>query len=370
MKEHPGFGLFRYLADVVLSLAAAMLPRRILECVAKRIIRRDIYPPCSHILLYKSGRSALAAVFESLAKTHPDTVVLVPDYICNVIHRAAADRKLRLVNYRTDKQFHADIDDIEQKIKTESVSALLLASVFGCQNRTAGVIERVRTVDPRLLLIIDDCQNLVLKEPFYPDERTVVVFSFNMKHVPGVMGGGLCMTANPLNMPPPQRDFFKDLALEVHVLFALLRQVWNVLQRYGRTLFIRTGLFAFPELEFSDCRRLLYDTRIQRISRISLARGVFGLSVLDKIEVQRRENYDRLRKLLEGTEWGIIVGTEHADISPFVAIEGLPFCLFGRLPLKGAYARDERQSETLRPGILSYRNDGFCPVEFKIDSTE
>jgi hypothetical protein len=319
-------------------------------------------------LFYKSGRSAVAAVFESLARNHPGAAVLVPDYICNVIYRAAAGHNIRLLSYRTDKYFHADLEDIEQKMRADRVVALLLASVFGCQNRGADVIERIRAADRRLLLIVDDCQNLVREMPFHPDERTVVVFSFNRKHVPGTMGGGLCMAANLLNLQAPQRVFFKDLALEVVVLLALFRQVWNALRRYGRALFGRVGSFALPELEFSDGRRLLYDTGIQRISRISLVRGIFGLRALATIATQRRENFGRLRKFLEDNEWGTVVGTENAGISPLVAIEGLHSGLIGRLPLKGPYARDEKQSETLRPGILSYRNDGFCPVEFAIDS--
>jgi len=362
-KEHPGLSIFRYLAGVALSLGMAALPRRILESAATRLLRATFFPTCAHVRFYKSGRSALAAVFAGVAERQRGGAVLVPDYLCNVVHRAAAACDLRLSAYRTDDRFHADLDDIETKLRSDGVAALVLASLFGCQNRSAEVIERIRAVDRELILIVDDCQNLLSQVPFEPDDRTVVVFSFNGKHVPGVMGGGVASSADPLGLRPPRRDMAAGLALESLVLLALFRQVRDALGRSALALCGRARSFDAPEPEFSDCRRRLYDTRVQRIARLSLARGILGLKALHGLETRRRRNFARLREALGRGDWGRLVPTENVEVSPLVAIEGLHPGLVGRLPLKGTYARDDDPTASLRPGLLVFRNDGFCPFE-------
>jgi hypothetical protein len=313
--------------------------------------------------LFKSGRSAVAAVFRAMARRHPGAAVLVPDYICNVIHRAAVPYDVRLVTYRTDARFQVDLDDLEAKIRAESAKGVLLASLFGSQNRNPEVIERIRAADRRLILIVDDCQNLVSGTPFEPDDRTVVVFSFNMKHVPGVMGGGVASSADPLGLQQPGRDVASDLALEWLVLLALLRQVRDVLVRSGLALCGRAGSFAAPELEFSDCGRRLYNTGLQRIARLSLVRGILGLKTLGRLETLRRENFARLRAALGRGNWGRVVPTENVEVSPLVAVEGLHPGLVGRLPLKGPYARDDDPAASLWPDLLVIGNDGFCPFD-------
>jgi hypothetical protein len=313
--------------------------------------------------LFKSGRSAVAAVFRAMARRHPGAAVLVPDYICNVIHRAAVPYDVRLVTYRTDARFQVDLDDLEAKIRAESAKGVLLASLFGSQGRSRSVIDRIRVIDRELVLIVDDCLNLVTGMPFDPDDRTVVVFSFNMKHVPGVMGGGVCSKADPLEIEPPARDFRSDFLQEMHVLLALLLQVRDALTRAVLGLAGRPRWFGPPEIGFSDCARRLYDTQVQRIARLSLIRGIVGLAGLGRREARRRENFARFRDAIEGNQWGRVVATENAAASPMVAVEGLHPGLRSRLHLKGSYALDHDPGTSLRPGIVLFFNDGLYPID-------
>lgn len=355
--------VFRYLAGVAASLAMAALPRRLLERTLSSRLRDDFYPTCSHVVFYKSGRSALAAVFERLVAERRGGVVLIPDYICNVVHRAAAGCELRLVAYRTDAAFHVDLDDLREKFCSEKAAALLLASLFGCQNRSRQLIERIRSFAPETLLIIDDCQNLVVEAPFCPDHQTVVVFSFNEKHIPGVMGGGVCSAANSLGLSEPTRRVAADLALEAMVMLSLLRQGKDMLLRSAAALFGLRRRFPAPKCEHSPCQRLLYDTRVSRIARLSLARAIVGLKSLHVLASRRRENYARLRDAIHRGRWGRLVATENAEFSPLVAIEGLDAGLIGDLPLNGPYACDDDPAASLRPEVVVFRNDGACPIE-------
>ncbi|MBN2108829.1 MAG: glycosyltransferase [Deltaproteobacteria bacterium] len=353
------FGILRYLLGAFFAIAAAVLPRKALEQKLQQRMRDAFYPSCAFFLFFKSGRAALAAVFEGVAREQPGAVVLVPDYICNVVDCAAAGCDMRLVRYRTDAHFHADLDDIEQKLKAHRAAALVLASLFGCQNRTSAVLDRIRARDRRLLLIIDDCQNLVTGMPFYPDDRTVIVFSFNMKHVPGSMGGGVCATGHQIRVLRPERHFLHDALLEVWVFGRLMRQVQRTLRQFISLLFRRAVLYNGPELEFSDCRGVLYDPRMQRIARLSVVRALQGLGLLKTLEAQRRKKFMRLSALLEEKNWGNPVCTENVQVSPLVAIDGLYQGLIGRLPLKGPYAKHEDPSSSFRPALLVCCNDGF-----------
>jgi hypothetical protein len=178
--------------DLVLTFFYAMLPRRHLQQIVRHVLLKRFFPHFDDLLLCKSGRTALSAIFEALARERPGSQVLVPDYICNVVPRAVSRAGLEPLAYRTSQHFEPDLDDFLEKLASPRVGGVLLASLFGAQNTSPEILQRVRAVRADILIVLDECQNLILNNPTRPDSRAVAVFSFNCKTIAGAMGGGVC----------------------------------------------------------------------------------------------------------------------------------------------------------------------------------
>lgn len=355
-------GFVRYLVQLALSVCLMACPRRLLERAARDRLLRQFYPHCSHVQFYKSGRSALAAIFRHVAAENPGATVLLPDYICNVVYRAAAQDNLRRESYRIGGGFRVDVTDLEEKLRRNKVACVLVASLLGNRNHDDVLFKRIRRVAPQVLIVADECQNLVLDSPLVPDDRTVIVFSFNRKTIPGMMGGGLCDAGLALGIPEPGRIVWRDVALEVRVLLGLGKEACRRMAYALRATLRRPSAFVHPRLEHSSCRTILYDTEVQRIARMSLVRGLIGMASAERLERQRRAEYYRLRQYLERSELARLLVVERADGAGLVAVASPDPRLFGLLPLKGPYALDEDASRSLRPEAFAVINDGTLPL--------
>jgi len=274
-----------------------------------------------------------------------------------VVPRAVSSAGLETVSYRTTDGFEADLQDVRQKLGEPSIAGIVLASLFGSQNTSQTMVDFVRRVRGDILLVLDDCQNLILNRAIIPDARTVVVFSFNMKTIAGAMGGGVCLKGLDLQSPEVRR--LRDLRLECAVAMVFIRQVFLRLGRSIRRLFGR-GAYGPPTLEYSYATgRIQYDMVPQRIAKLSLVRAIIRMRAAAQTESMRKQNFEHLRAFLQRTGTGELVPTVRPAFAPFVPVRVAKPELLTRAPWKGPYALEGFPHRTLRPGLLCFRNDGL-----------
>lgn len=347
------------LLGLATSLGLWLLPRRRLESWAEALLLQQFLVGGSRVQFFKSGRSALSAVFEALAREQRGLQVLVPDYICNVVTRSVNGAGLEAVSYRTTEGFEVDLEDLLEKLAKPSVAAVVLASLFGSQNTSQTIVDRIRKAREDVLLVLDDCQNLLLNHAIIPDARTVVVFSFNMKTIAGAMGGGVCLREKGLDLQRPEAHWLRDFRLECAVAMVFLRQVCLRVWRGIRGLLGRQ-VYDPPGLEYSQATgRIHYDMVPQRIARLSLVRAIIGMRAAAETESMRKRNFEELRSFLQRTGAGEIVPTPCPASAPFVPVRLIKPAFLTQVPWKGPYALEGDPLRTLRPELLCFRNDGL-----------
>jgi len=358
-------GLLLSPIELLVSCGLMVFPRSFLERRVRAMLLEGCFRGCTKVSFYKSGRSALRAVFARIAQQEGESGVLLPDYVCNLISRAAVDAGLSVSTYRTDEAFQPDIEELERRLRELRPAAVVLASLFGSQAHREETVKRIRAISTQVIVIADECQNVTTEGTPDPDERTVVVFSFNGKNVPGVMGGGMCWRSDQLSIAPAPKRFWSDLRLELHVAWLVLRQIGDRIRRSLRALCGRAhGTRTWPPREHSECRRLHFDTEVQPIAKLSLIRAWFGLARLGRLEARRRRNYRRFREALQEGGRGRLITTERGDVAPFIPFTCADAELPGQMPLKGAYAIDGDPDRSLRPKLLLLRNDGLSRLDF------
>jgi len=348
--------LIRHAAEVAWSFRMFLLPRRGLEQTARQIILSRFLTGCDEAVFFKSGRSALRAVFRSLAGLTPHMAVLMPDYICNVVPRAARLEGFECIGYRTDDCCAVDKDDLRHRLQSQPVAAVVLASLFGASNTTPALVEAIRSVSPQTVIVLDECQNLVPDNNVRPDPRTLIVFSFNRKTIPGAMGGGVAFCRNFLNLHSPKAQA-RDMVLEFYVWLVVMNQVREHTRAMLRRLHGRPP-YPPPHIEYTPERgRMHYDLEIQRIARLSLCRAVDGMLRFSQLQRARQSNFIRLQQYLVRSGAGSLLRVESPQNCPFVPIKLKELRLVGEISLKGPYGLEGNPYETLRPSLLCYRNE-------------
>jgi hypothetical protein len=364
LRERQGWELFVYVLGILCSYLLLAVPRRWLLRYARGLLQSRFYPACRHVLFHKSGRSALSAVFCRVAAQRSNGCVLIPDYVCNVVSRAVSQHGLVPVTYATSGNFSIDMADLENRLQDPRVVAAVLASIFGAQNRSQPVLDRIRKTRPDIVIVVDDCQNLATGVPFVPDDRTVVVFSFNMKNICGTMGGGLCFSTDFLQLEEPGAGCVEGLLLELRLHCMLLLQLAEQTRRAWRAIAWPLGPYRRPPLEYSPCARPQYDMAVQRIAKLSLVRAIQGIHDLAHLEKRRQYNVGQLQRYLAATGLGEVIATERVEIAPFVPLRSQASQLVGLLPLKGPYALDAVPSRSIRPELIAFQNQGIGRIVF------
>jgi hypothetical protein len=349
----------REIGQVLIALLLmAILPQRILEIWITKQINKYYQKRFARIVFYKSGRSALAAFFQMALPENKGNVILLPDYICNVVYLAAENADALVIPYSTDELFHPNMAHIEELLKSMPVSVVLFASIFGTQNNRAAILKCVRAAKPDVFVVFDESQNIMTDSPIQLDTRTIVAISFNDKTIPGVMGGALCYPPDSvINFKIPAQNLTSRFFHELHILGMLVKRVMRKLRQYLGLQRTSSYTFTLPKYEFSHALFEPYNTEEAPISKLSLIFAYFGLSRLPHLETQRKKNSVQIRRFFEGRGWLTFLNTEYADIAPFMPVKILRPDVFELIKLKGPYAMSTNKDVSLRPDIFCILNN-------------
>lgn len=354
---------FRFLLYLILDFISLLnpfryfYPRTCLENSLRQLIDENYYSGFKRIIFYKSGRSALAALLQNLKNRDADPRILLPDYICNVVYKAAKLNDFCIKSYSTDKQYRPQLDDLITKIKEENIHVVLLASIFGAQNNSGEIIRLIRSVQPDAIIILDECQNLIFNSPIEPDERTIVILSFN-KNIHGVFGGALCFTDDFLEMSLPKSSYLWQLMLEITVCGSFFRRIIDRLRWEMNFFFQGHPAYPIPHIEYSLASSPQYNLLPEPITRISLSQAINGLKRIHRIENLHRRNFEVIKNFVEKNRLGEIQVTANIENTCYIPLSRCSKEISQYFYIKGPYALDENPTVPGNPNGYSVINLG------------
>lgn len=335
--------LLQYLLGLVLSLVPAGW--------AMSAFRRKGGPEPR---FYFSGRVAIYRLARSLRREA--AVAILPDYICNVLHRAFADAGFEIATYKTNDLFEPFFDDIRDL--TEQIGnpvVLCLAPIMGADGGQKWITSsegRAWRSRNHVTLMFDCCQDITrLFSPDFDGERKyAIVSSFNDKSFAGVMGA---VTVSDVDDP----EFRPATALEsisigwLLLLRCLLIFVRPIKKVFGSKLaLIESGTAGVvsAKYEYSYCNRFPYTLSHSGATGIQVGVGWAGLCCMSWYR-RKKQSYIE-GKILEP------VKTPYYMSAPYVVVtNGGGTITKVKLP----YAIHDQPSQSLRPVVRAHHFKGF-----------
>ncbi|MCD4832131.1 MAG: hypothetical protein K8R02_10085 [Anaerohalosphaeraceae bacterium] len=259
----------------------------------QRLISNGIFSAeTSCIILYKSGRAAICALMTELKEKQGRQIAFIPDYICNVVPKACEDAGFVLKEYPTDEYFVPIWDQLEQRLCEDESSVLLICSLMGSSPVLAPEMKMFEQSHPKLFIVADECQNLVENSPVTLKRNRAIVFSFNDKTCPGLMGGGIvCSPESSLSPEYQQSSFKREMKCSIFFAGSLLKRITREARHILKLALRCSVYYRIPSnYEYSIFQKAHYDTRSEPIHRISAVYALLNLAALKQYAKVREEN--------------------------------------------------------------------------------
>jgi len=336
------------LTQVIMFLLLHLLPYSLLKMWLCKKLSRGIY----QFVPQFSGRVALFLVAEKLYKKNGAQIALLPDYACNIIHRAFSLAGWHIITYKTDEFFEADWDEVNAIINNQKVAVLVGASVFG----SSGLIEflndkhktnQLRSRSTQVVLDIAQDIRLVEKIPFDCSDFVTVVVSFNDKSFLGGMGGGIL--SSTLKFPTQKKLHFRQ-SLLLYMFF--LRKLFNNILRLLNTSFDR--LHYIPNnMDYSYCQRFPYRIEPFQPTKLQLILAIVGIYFLPYYQMRKK-------KLIQ---LGVHLPTRFADSAAYLVLKNSSIFEQNKIILnrtrKPPYAKENNPNVSIRAEDFIVHNKGF-----------
>ncbi len=347
--------VFLWLSEQISQMFLSLLPRAALVRILRRQISRDVFS-CSResVTLYKSGRAALRGVLETLHRCDVRrTSVLIPDYICNVVARACCAAGFHVRTYSTTEACVPEWTELEHIVRTTEAPVVLLCSLFGSVPVKDEHVKGLLSFNKQTIIVADECQNLI---PHSGVEKTlahVIVFSFNDKTCPGVMGGGAVWNHGSFGKPFVEKaPFMMRWKCRGGLCGLWLKRVWIEARHILRLCFsVPVGYTQPTRFEYSECRSPHYDLRAEGIYAISAARAIVSVRALARYRDLRAANINNIMDSFV-RESIVNVSATKMHAPPFVPVVPTFVNMYScdiPFPLKAPYASPDDPSKTIRP---------------------
>jgi hypothetical protein len=308
-----------------------------------------------------SGRISLYKLLSFLKGTINNHVVLIPDYICNVVNIAIERAGYEPIIYSTDDNLEPDWDEIKQIIKSHNINILLTASIYG----SSGLLDKFKLDEMRtfiiqhnIYVIVDICQdiNLISKLPQNYGKYLSAIISFNDKSIPGAMGG---MILSQFDIPDTEKILTKN---QIFLLYKhLLGNYANVLKfklfKRGKDLYEpQQKAILRKTYDYSKCTDFPYvidNYQMAKIQLIMATIGIMNLSYYNKRQKSLLDNCDNyVRTVFCNTAPYLMISTDF--------LEGIEI----DRNLKPPYAIHGDSSTSLRADLIIIHNKGFFDERF------
>lgn len=345
------------LVRAVRTLGLSLCRRKRLEERLAIVVEDNLSVGESRIHFFRSGRSCIHAVMLA-ARSHLGlTTAFVPDYVCNVVHVAAAEAGMKRAPYRVCPDFRPDIDAVAERISSEP-GVVVLASLYGRSFDAQDAVERLSRVSPSSFFLLDQCQAAWPCPMSLPTARSSLVVSFNSKAVNGLLGGAAVVPAGSFDLA------LSDVAVKGSTaepfLFACIL-AWRALAMVRMVWKGRGGVTSFPSpmIEFSTVSRRYYRTEPVRAPKVVLAAALIATQDLAMLNRVREENTALLGSL-QTVALGIDpLADGRGRLAPLVPVQMGGSAPSTSVPLKGPYGYAPGEALSDFVGLTVFRNDGL-----------
>jgi hypothetical protein len=339
--------LLQYLLGVILSL----LP---VSWLARGFGRKNRPAP----RFYFSGRVAIYRLAQTLR--HEVSVVILPDYICNVLYRVFIDAGFEVISYTTTELLEPSLQDIKYLVhKANRPTVLCLAPIMGAeggQNWITSPQGREWRNQNKVVLLFDCCQDITrLFNPEFDREKNfAIVSSFNDKSFAGVMGAVVVTDIQDKGFR--NATAMESLRIGHLLIFRILSPCLKIVRTIILSLickpkkpdFNSLSVVASEKFDYSYCLDFPHTLSHSGATKLQIGIGVAGL-LFRRWYIGRKINYME-RVLVEP------IRTPFFMTASYVMTDNQdPIKLKSKLP----YAIHGRPTESLRPLIKSFHFKGF-----------
>lgn len=325
-----------------IRLSLLFLTAQLAVFIPKKILKKKILIQITNTSLvdshfFSSGRAAIKSIGDCIYDNDNDNI-LIPEYLCNVVQSALEASSCRCTTYPLNNDLEPDILFLVEKIKSGNYNGVVIAPIFGSQCGlnwwlSPQAIKLVNTC--KINLIFDFCQDISLEKKFNilnVYKKAYIVFSFNDKSIPGLMGG-LLIGNNLSNIQKVNISIKQSIEIRLHAILKVIN------------LFRPSDKVRESKYDYSYCKRFPYTHDAIEISGYQLVLAFLGLNALDKYNRKKSKIRNQLeyRHLPESKTSAYVISS--MDIVS--------------LKLKNSYALHDNPSVSLRPDLKIYHVKGF-----------
>ena len=265
------------------------------------------------ILFYTNGRSAIYTFFNALEKFQRRNIILLPDYVCNVVEKSIRLAGCRnIIFYKITHTLLPDEEDLFLKINEFQPDVIVFAPIFGSYGeKYIKIMKKVSTSKKKPVIVLDFAQDLNIKLPSFID---VSITSFNKKSINGFMGGVLIAKKNILS-----KYTVKMVPLNVieESIFCLLF-LKSVLSLAYHKMSVSFKEPLVQKYDYSECKNMPFLISNKEISIISSVIAIFELKKLTKYEKIRKNNLFSINEILSTIHGIQLIQTERLEFSPYI----------------------------------------------------
>lgn len=263
------------ICQYVLGILLAFLPYKVIVLLFQKAL--NIHNFLLPTRFYFSGRVALYRM--ALACKTENTIALLPDYICNVVHKAFQEAGVHICSYPTDKYFEPSIQAIQQHTKGQVPLILCLAPIMGAEGGLSWAFspegKNWRTQN-NVTLFIDLSQGISrLKQLSHADldQQIVLMASFNNKAFPSVMGAVVISNIDdPLLSAATD---FEQLGIVKQLVKRIIKPIFSIGNKPADSYLVEQD---YPStFEYSYCQQFPYTFAHSGATKLQIAVATAGL---------------------------------------------------------------------------------------------
>ena len=252
----------------LLALLFLLIPRALIESafVLKSMHKKTFY---------FSGRVAIYRVAKALR--HKSSIAIVPEYTCNVLHRALLEAGYTLKQYSCDANHEPNISQIIVLGRQFPRSILCLAPLYGADGGESWVNTaegKAWREENSVFLIFDICQDYhrFASSSVGKEGMAALITSFNNKSFPGLMGALVVsdLQDNEYKLPRAQDS--------IHLLVLAILDNIKIFRDY---FVLRPDNSQIKrKYDYSYCVHFPYGLEYSGANKLQLAMGLAGVLML------------------------------------------------------------------------------------------
>lgn len=250
--------------------------------------------------------------------------VLLPSYLCPSILKPFKKMNVNYQFYKINQILEIDLDDLYKKID-KHVKVIFFINYFGYSPAKI-VIDELKKIQKQGIYLFEDCA-----QSFLPSSSSIGDFKFNSfrKFIP--VDGGLLISNQNLKTSKK-----KKLSKYFYI-----RHLARLLRYLNKSFSLQTTELFIRLIALSDKEKYYYNEENSSFSYVDKA--LFSKFDINKIYVQRRNNFKKITKILKEK---VIFNRLIDDIFPL----GVPIIINHR--------------DRIRNGLI--KKNIFCPIHWAL----